>query len=137
MQYMLIEQQYKHFQTFGFLILPQLFGQEELQIINIEFKRGLEKAYFDNPFDGTCRHWTTMMGPETPFLLIYWRIQDFVRWPNNSMAKMSWGWVVMPIVTLAIPIGIQTTMSIRLLIATESNSPTISNRSVPKTVHCG
>ena len=64
---MLIEQQYKHFQTFGFLILPQLFGQEELQIINIEFKRGLEKAYFDNPFDETCRHWTTMMGPETPF----------------------------------------------------------------------
>ena len=64
---MLTEQQHKHFQTFGFLTLPQLFSQEELQIVNTEFRHGLEKAYFYNPFDGTCRHWTTMMGLETPF----------------------------------------------------------------------
>ena len=66
-KYMLTEQQYKHFQTFGFLILPKLFSQEELQTIETEFEHGLKKAYFDNPFDGTCRHWTTMMGAETPF----------------------------------------------------------------------
>ena len=64
---MLTEQQYKLFQTFGFLILSKLFSQEELQTIETEFEHGLKKAYFDNPFDGTCRHWTTMMGAETPF----------------------------------------------------------------------
>ena len=42
-KYMLTEQQYKLFQTFGFLILPKLFSQEELQTIETEFEHGLKR----------------------------------------------------------------------------------------------
>ncbi|HVF09652.1 MAG TPA: phytanoyl-CoA dioxygenase family protein, partial [Abditibacteriaceae bacterium] len=64
---MLSEQQVLQFQTFGFLILRQLFTPAELEIINLEFDRQLEAEYRHSPFNGTKRHWVTMMGPQTPF----------------------------------------------------------------------
>jgi hypothetical protein len=64
---MLTEAQVKHFQTFGFLILRQLFNAAELKVIRAEFEHGLGAAYRHLPFDGTLRHWVPMMGPETPF----------------------------------------------------------------------
>ena len=64
---MLTEQQLIHYKTFGFVILEKLFSPDELQTINTEFEHGLTAAYRHEPFDGTCRHWVTMLGPETPF----------------------------------------------------------------------
>ena len=64
---MLSEQQILQFQTFGFLVLRQLFTPQELELINLEFDRQLEAEYRHSPFNGTKRHWVTMMGPQTPF----------------------------------------------------------------------
>jgi hypothetical protein len=64
---MLDEPQVVHFQTFGFLILRQLFTPDEVKILNTEFTNQLEAVYRHAPFNGTKRHWVTMMGPETPF----------------------------------------------------------------------
>lgn len=64
---MLTEQQNLHFKTFGFVVLRQVFTPDEMNIINREFDHGLEAAYRHLPFDGTVRHWVTMMGRSTPF----------------------------------------------------------------------
>ena len=64
---MLTEQQVVHFSTFGFLVFRQMFSPDELKIIHAEFDQALESAYRHAPFNGTKRHWVTMMGRETPF----------------------------------------------------------------------
>lgn len=64
---MLTQQQVFHFNTFGFLIFRQMFSPDEIKTINVEFRAALEAAYRHAPFDGTKRHWVTMMGPDTPF----------------------------------------------------------------------
>jgi len=64
---MLNEEQTVHFQTFGFLIFRQLFTPDEVKTLNTEFEQQLESAYRHAPFDGTKRHWVTMMGAGTPF----------------------------------------------------------------------
>lgn len=64
---MLTEQQIQHYETFGFVVLSQIFRPDELARINKEFDHGLESAYRHLPFDGTARHWVTMMGESTPF----------------------------------------------------------------------
>ncbi|MEE2710154.1 MAG: phytanoyl-CoA dioxygenase family protein [Gemmatimonadota bacterium] len=64
---MLTGKQYQHFKTFGFVVMRQVFTPEELSIIDKEFTNQLESAYRHAPFDGTTRHWTTMMGRPTPF----------------------------------------------------------------------
>lgn len=64
---MLTDEQYLHYQTFGFVVLRQLFTPEEFERIDSEFNSALAAAYRHAPFDGTTRHWTTMMGPSTPF----------------------------------------------------------------------
>ena len=60
---MLSEQQITDFHTFGFLIIRQLFSPDELQTINAEFDFALDTSYRHAPFDGTRRHWVTMVGP--------------------------------------------------------------------------
>ena len=65
---MLTDQQLDLFNTFGFLILRQLFSPEELATIEGEFESGLNVAYHDSPFDGSKRHWTKTLGPETPVM---------------------------------------------------------------------
>ena len=64
---MLTESQSVHFKTFGFVVLRQVFNPDELAVIDKEFDSALTSAYRQAPFDGTTRHWVTMMGPSTPF----------------------------------------------------------------------
>lgn len=64
---MLTQHELLHFETFGFVILRDLFTDEEMKTLSDEFETGLAAAYDHRPFDGTERHWTMMMGPETPF----------------------------------------------------------------------
>ncbi|MDP6042230.1 MAG: phytanoyl-CoA dioxygenase family protein [Candidatus Latescibacteria bacterium] len=64
---MLTEKQIHYFNTFGFVILRQVFTQDELQTINAEYKHRLETAYQHAPFDGTQRHWVPMLESDTPF----------------------------------------------------------------------
>ena len=64
---MLNKQQLAHFETFGFIVMRQVFTANELAVIDNEYEKGLSAAYAHAPFDGTERYWTTMMGPDTPF----------------------------------------------------------------------
>ena len=64
---MLTKQQLAHFETFGFIIMRHAFTAKELAIIDDEYERGLTSAYAHAPFDGTVRHWTNMLGSDTPF----------------------------------------------------------------------
>ena len=64
---MLSPEQVAHFQTFGFVVLPQVFTATERQIIDVEYETGLNLAYKDLAFTGEKRHWAMMLGPATPF----------------------------------------------------------------------
>lgn len=64
---MLTEQQIDQFNTFGFLVLRQMFSPTEVATLEQECEQGFA-AYPDKPFDGSQRYWTTMMGPETPMI---------------------------------------------------------------------
>ncbi|MDP7743410.1 MAG: phytanoyl-CoA dioxygenase family protein, partial [Lentisphaeria bacterium] len=64
---MLSNEQYQHFQTFGFIILRQFFTSDEVKNLHEEFEKGLNLAYKDRPFDGSERHWASQLGPDTPF----------------------------------------------------------------------
>lgn len=64
---MLTEQQINYFNTFGFIVLRQVFTSDELNTINSEVIQRMETAYQHLPFDGTRRHWVPMLEKETPF----------------------------------------------------------------------
>ena len=64
---MLTEEQIFYFNTFGFIILRQVFTPEELNTINREVMQRMETAYQHLPFDGSARHWVPMLEKETPF----------------------------------------------------------------------
>ena len=64
---MLTDAQYQHFQTFGFVVLRQVFTDDEVTTLRAEFEKGLDLAYQHHPFDGSERHWTPQMGSDTPF----------------------------------------------------------------------
>ena len=64
---MLSQEQYQHFQTFGFIVLRQVFTPDELATIDCEFEAGLNAAHAENPFDGSERHFAILTGAETPF----------------------------------------------------------------------
>lgn len=63
---MLTDEQYQHFQTFGFIVLRQFFTPDEITTLSEEFETGLDRAYQHRPFDGSERHWVSQMGPDTP-----------------------------------------------------------------------
>ena len=65
---MLTEQLVDQFRTFGFVILRNVFGADELATIEAEYEDGLNAAYAHLPFDGSKRHWTNTLGPETPYM---------------------------------------------------------------------
>ena len=65
---MLTDQQLTHYNTFGFVVLRQVFGADELATIEAEYENGLNAAYPHMPFDGSKRHWTNTFGPETPYM---------------------------------------------------------------------
>ena len=64
---MLTQAQYQFFQTFGFVVLRQVFTKSELLTIDREFEAGLNAAHADKPFDGTERHGAILTGADTPF----------------------------------------------------------------------
>tara|TARA_B100001123_G_scaffold76568_1_gene86518 strand:- start:103 stop:645 length:543 start_codon:yes stop_codon:yes gene_type:complete len=63
---MLSEQELIHFRTFGFVVLRQLFTAEEVETLRGEYELELDRVYQDQPFDGSERHWTMMLGDTTP-----------------------------------------------------------------------
>lgn len=64
---MLTDQEISFFNTFGFLVMKKVFGDEELHKMDLEFAEAMERGYRHMPFDGTRRHWLTMMDADTPF----------------------------------------------------------------------
>jgi hypothetical protein len=74
---MLTEQEVHYFKTFGFLILRQVFDQDELKTINEEFEHALTTAYRHAPFDVRvgigCPCWDRIR----PFSRTCWKISGF------------------------------------------------------------
>ena len=64
---MLTDQQIRHYKTFGFLVLRDLFTPEEIETLRNEYESELNLVYSDKPFTGKERYWTYMMNPRTPF----------------------------------------------------------------------
>ena len=63
---MLTESQVRHFKAFGYVVMKQVLTAAELRTLHVEFERKLEMQYAHRPFDGTSRHWSSMMDDETP-----------------------------------------------------------------------
>lgn len=63
----LSQAQLSHFNTFGYLVLKELFSKEEMHTIRQEFDFMLEEQYGQDAYDGTKRHWTMMLDEDTPF----------------------------------------------------------------------
>ena len=66
---MLTPAQCQYFQSFGFVVLRQVFTHKELGIIDREFEAGLNAAYADQPFDGSERHGAILTGADTSFFV--------------------------------------------------------------------
>ena len=64
----LTDAQRDFYNTFGYVVLKQLFSSEELETIRREFDNMLAEQYSHTPYDGSARHWTPMMDEDTPFL---------------------------------------------------------------------
>ncbi len=58
--------QRQHFETFGLIALHQLFDSSEVELLRGEYEAALDSAYRHSPFDGSRRHWTMMLGEQTP-----------------------------------------------------------------------
>lgn len=52
-----------HFNTYGYIVLKQLFSAAELTTIRREFDFMMAEQY--GVYDGSRRHWTMMMDEET------------------------------------------------------------------------
>ncbi len=63
---MLTDSQLIHYETFGFVVLREVFTRQEMDTLSDEFDSGLSAAYAHRPFNGTERHWLMMLGPDTP-----------------------------------------------------------------------
>ncbi len=66
---MLTDQQLAHFRTFGFVILKDLFTEEELETLNAEFDYAGERASSYDPFDGSKRHIFNFRGEDGPLFV--------------------------------------------------------------------
>ena len=60
------DQQLFRFRTFSFVVLCQLFTPEEVEVLCEEYEGELYRVYPHQPFDGSKRHWTMMLGDTTP-----------------------------------------------------------------------
>ena len=58
--------QQRHFDTFGFITLRQLFTSNEVATLREEYEAELTRLYPDAPFDGSSRHWAVMLSERTP-----------------------------------------------------------------------
>ncbi|MBI3831478.1 MAG: phytanoyl-CoA dioxygenase family protein [Planctomycetes bacterium] len=66
-KFSLTVEQLSFFHSFGYLVLKQVFSTEERHLIDKEFEAALARNYPDMPFDGSFRHYATMMDEDTPF----------------------------------------------------------------------
>jgi len=66
---MLTQEQLNHYQTFGFIILRNLFSRDEVAILQTEFDRAAERAAKFIPFDGTQRQSVYFNGQDGPFFV--------------------------------------------------------------------
>lgn len=66
---MLTQEQLNHYQTFGFVILRNLFTPEEIETLQAEFDRAAERAAKFVPFDGTQRQSVYFNGQDGPFFV--------------------------------------------------------------------
>ena len=64
---MLTQEQHRHFEAFGFIVLRQFFSPQEMERICGEFETALDALYAADPFDGSKRHSAILTGKETPF----------------------------------------------------------------------
>ncbi|NKB69353.1 MAG: hypothetical protein GKR89_19960 [Candidatus Latescibacteria bacterium] len=63
---MLTDPQLQHYQTFGFIVLRDLFTAAEVETLRAEYEAELDHVYAHQPFTGEKRYWTTMLHPRTP-----------------------------------------------------------------------
>ncbi|MCY3760061.1 MAG: phytanoyl-CoA dioxygenase family protein [Gemmatimonadetes bacterium] len=64
----LSEQQLNHFETFGFLVFPQLLSSAEMERYSEEFDAGMAAWLDGEEFDGRQRHYATLMEEASPFI---------------------------------------------------------------------
>ena len=64
---MLMPEQIAHFETFGFVILRDMFTPDEVKTIRNEFDHAAARADEFKPFDNIEWRYFTMQGAETPF----------------------------------------------------------------------
>ncbi len=64
---MLTQEQHRHFEAFGFIVLRQFFSPPEMETASGEFETALNALYAADPFDGSKRHSAMLTGEETPF----------------------------------------------------------------------
>ena len=87
---MLTTQQKHFFDTFGFLIIRDLFKKDEVKTIEEEFNNRATVASNFEPFDGTKRQTIDMSGDDSPFfasLLEDKRLLSIAkRYPRESIA---------------------------------------------------
>ena len=71
---MLNENQLQHFETFGFVVLRDLFTTDEVETLRQKYEAELDLVYADKPFTGEERYWTMMFHPRRP--LFYSLLED-------------------------------------------------------------
>ena len=64
---MLTNEQSHYFDTFGVLVLKDLFTSDEMKKMIAEFDIAVEHVNAYEPCDGTGYHWMSMLGDDTPF----------------------------------------------------------------------
>ena len=63
---MLTDRQLRHYRTFGFVVLRNLFTADEVATLRAEYEAELDLVYADQPFTGETRYWTMMLHPRRP-----------------------------------------------------------------------
>lgn len=63
---MLSDVELQHYQTFGFVMLQDLFSPAEVEQLRAEYESELDHVYAHAPFTGQRRYWTMMLHPRTP-----------------------------------------------------------------------
>ena len=63
---MLTDRQLRHYRTFGFVVLRNLFTADEVATLRAEYEEELDLVYADQPFTGETRYWTMMLHPRRP-----------------------------------------------------------------------
>mgnify|MGYP001178493911 CR=1 FL=1 len=85
---MLTEEQVLFFDTFGFVVLKNVFTPDEMKIIQNEFDHRATVASHYERFDGSNRHNMRMMGEDTPFFASLLEDSRFVDAAEQMFGKI-------------------------------------------------